>query len=276
MGTADVIPGVSGGTAALILGIYDRFIDAVRAAGGILLGLRGGPRGAVAAGRAVEWRFLLPLLAGIGAALLVGAKVIPPLLERYPAEARAVFFGLIAGSIVIPWRAIKVPWAGAWALAALGTIVAFLIVGLPPRELPDPSLTYVFLSAMVAICAMLLPGISGAFFLLVFGIYDTTLRALSSLQLDYVGVFVAGAALGLILFSRVLGWLLEHWHDRTMAVLVGLMAGSLRALWPWLGEERELLAPPGGGAILAAVLLALAGVAVVTLLTRIGDRMARA
>lgn len=274
MGVADVIPGVSGGTAALILGIYDRFVGAIRSAGSIVLGLRHGPGGALDAARGVEWRFLLPLLAGIGSALVLGAQVIPPLLEHYPAEMRAVFFGLIAGSIVIPWRHIEEQWLGSWVLAGIGAVAAFVIVGLPPRELAAPSLTYVFLAAMVAICAMLLPGISGAFFLLVLGIYDTTLRALSGLRLDYIGVFALGAVLGILVFSRFLGWLLDRRHDQTMAVLVGLMAGSLRALWPWLGEERELLAPPDGVAVLIAVLLALAGVLAVTLLTRAGDRMA--
>jgi putative membrane protein len=119
---------------------------------------------------------------------------------------------------------------------------------------------------------MILPGVSGAFLLLVFGIYETTLGAVSDRDLAYIAVFMAGAALGLGLFARVLEWLLEHRHDVTMAALVGLMIGSVRALWPWQDDDRGLLAPPADGSVAVVLALALAGFAVVTVLVRIAER----
>lgn len=139
----------------------------------------------------------------------------------------------------------------------------------------DPSLLRVFLSAAVAICAMILPGVSGAFLLLVLGMYEVTLEALNALDLVYVGVFVLGCAVGLGLFSRLLHFLLDRYHDLTMAALLGLMAGSLRALWPWLSEDRELLFPDMEAASFVVLALAVLGFALVLGLTWIADRKGR-
>lgn len=257
MGTADVVPGVSGGTIALIVGIYERLIASVRALA----------RGRV---RDVEWGLVGPLALGIVVALAVGSVVIPELLDAYPVQMRALFFGFIAGSIAVPWRRISAPGRSQWLLAAAGAAAAFVLVGLPPRELAEPSLMYVFAAAMVAICAMILPGVSGAFLLLVFGIYEATLHALRALEVPYVLTFIAGAALGLGLFSGLLGHLLDRRHDATMAVLVGLMAGSLRALWPWLDDDRLMLAPPSVWALAGAAALMMAGFVLVRALLRVG------
>jgi putative membrane protein len=147
-----------------------------------------------------------------------------------------------------------------------------VLVGLPPREISEPSLPLVLGAASVAICAMILPGVSGAFLLLVMGVYDATLHAISGLDMAYIGVFIVGAVVGLGVFSRLLSHLLHHHHDRTMAVLVGLMAGSLRALWPWQTETRGLLAPPAAaGEVLVVVALAVAGFAAVSVLIRFGN-----
>jgi putative membrane protein len=146
-------------------------------------------------------------------------------------------------------------------------VVAFLLVGLPPREIGAPPLPLVFAFASIAICAMILPGVSGAFLLLVLGIYEPTLEALSSLDVPYIAVFVAGAAVGLGLFSKLLEWLLDHHHEWTMAALVGLMVGSLRALWPWLSEDRGLDPPPDAASLAIAAGLALAGAALVLAVT---------
>ena len=256
MGAADIVPGVSGGTIALIVGIYERVVDSIRALA----------KGKV---RDVEWALVLPLGVGVLIALGVGSAFIPALLERYPAPTRAVFFGFIAGSVPIPWSQIREPDGRRWALAAVGAVAAFFLVGLPARDLADPSVPRVFASAMVAICAMILPGVSGAFLLLVLGLYEHTLRALSDLDVGYIVTFGLGAVVGLALFSRVLGYLLDHRHDATMAVLVGLMAGSLRMLWPWLGEDRGLLPPPDAGDVLVGLALAAIGFVVVRGLLRL-------
>jgi putative membrane protein len=273
MGGADVIPGVSGGTVALIVGIYERLIHAIRMGASALLSAA---RLDFAESRRkfgeVEWLLVVPLGAGILTSLVIGARVIPPLLEEYPEPVYALFFGLILGSVAVPFRRIE-RVGGVEVLAiVVAAMIAFVVVGLPPREIPDPSLPYVFVAAMVAICAMILPGVSGAFLLLVLGVYAASLDALRTLNLPYVLTFVAGAALGLGTFARLLEWLLVHRHALTMAALTGLMVGGVRALWPWQGEDRALLAPPDLASFVAMALLALAGFVGVSLLIWISGR----
>lgn len=272
MGSADVIPGVSGGTVALILGFYDQLVGGIRdVAAGLALLVRGSARG-WARLRGAPWRLLLPLVAGIGVALAVGSVVLPPLLERYPVQMSALFFGLIAGSLPIPWAEVTRRTPGVLAVAVVAAVAAFLLVGLP--EAPDarPGLLQVFASAAVAICAMILPGVSGAFLLLVLGMYHVTLEAVRDLDLGYIATFAAGAIVGLGAFSKLLSWLLTRRRTLTMAALVGLMAGSLRRLWPWGGVDGQLEAPGDVGEAAAAALLAVAGVVVVRVLARAGAR----
>jgi len=274
MGGADVIPGVSGGTVALIVGIYERLVLSIHnLAGAVTSVFRGDLATARQRWRDVEWRLLLPLGTGILLAVAVGSVVIVPLLERFPSQMRGLFFGMIAASLAVPWRRVETHDRTTWAITATAAVVAAVLVGLPPAAVHDPAPLMVFGSAAIAICAMILPGVSGAFLLLVLGIYEATLRALSGLDLAYIGVFVAGAVLGLGIFSRLLAWLLEHHHRTTMAALVGLMAGSLRALWPWQTEDRGLLGPPAdAAAVLTVIAIAAAGFAAVLLLIRSGDR----
>jgi putative membrane protein len=272
MGGADIIPGVSGGTMALIVGIYERLIHSIRSlAGAAVYLLRGRRTDAGERFRAVHWWLVLPLGAGVLTALVVGASLIPPLLERYPEGSRAIFFGLILGSLAIPWRRIRVVRPVHYAVAGGAALIAFLLVGLPPREVLDPPLIAVFFAAAIAICAMILPGVSGSFLLYVMGIYAATLTALNGRDLTYIAVFGAGAVIGLGSFSRVIDHLLRHRHDVTMAALVGLMGGSLRALWPWQTDDRSLLAPPGDGSTLSALALAALGFALVSLLVHFGN-----
>ena len=272
MGGADIIPGVSGGTMALIVGIYERLIASVKAGLTLPVTLLRGWDAAKRQFFEVEWRLVLPLAAGILTAIVLASKFIPYLLDAYPAESRGLFFGLIAASLLIPWRRMETVGTREYALIALGAALAFFLTGLPGLEVHDPSLLRVFLSAAVAICAMILPGVSGAFLLLVLGMYEVTLEALNALDLAYVGVFILGAAVGLGLFSRLLHFLLDRYHDLTMAALLGLMAGSLRALWPWLSEDREILFPDMETASLVVLALAVLGFALVLGLTWIADR----
>jgi len=264
MGAADVVPGVSGGTMALIVGVYERLLQAISDGVAALLKLgrldaQGGWKGL----KAVDWALVVPLAAGIGTALLVGARFIPGLLETHPEASRGLFFGLIAGSLVIPWVRISTPAPRHVLLASIAAVVAFGLVGLPPRTLADPALWYVLLCASVAICAMILPGVSGAFLLLVFGIYEPTLEAVNARDMAYVATFIGGAVLGLGAFAKLLTYLLHRVYDATMAVLVGLMAGSLRALWPYLADDRSLLLPQAGDPVAVVVMLALGGAAFV-------------
>jgi putative membrane protein len=273
MGGADVVPGVSGGTVALILGIYERLILSISAVVGAAASLARAdvPRTRRRLG-AVEWTLVLPLAGGIAAALIVGSIVIPPLIERYPVNVHALFFGLVAGSLPIPWRRMERVGLREWAVLAAAAVVAFVLVGLPPRAVAHPAPSQVFGAAAVAITAMILPGVSGAFLLKALGMYEVSLGAIRDLDIGYVAVFLAGAALGLGMFAKLLGWLLDRHHAVTMAALVGLMVGALRALWPWLTDERRLLAPPSLEEGLVAAAIAVAGILAVLALTRAGTR----
>lgn len=274
MGTADVIPGVSGGTVALIVGIYHDLIDGIHAVAAWLVALVRRDRAAAREHwRAADLVLLLPLGLGILMALAIGSVVLPPLIETYPVVTSSVFFGLIAGALPVPWQRIARRRGRHYALAAGGGLVAYVLAGLAPATVDDPTLLLVFGAAAVAICAMILPGVSGAYLLLVMGMYEVTLHALRDLDVVYVAVFVAGAVTGLGAFSRLLAWLLDARHDATMAVLVGLMAGSLRRLWPWQTEQAELLAPASGGEVLLAAGCVLVGLLAVTLLIRVGLRL---
>jgi putative membrane protein len=276
MGGADVIPGVSGGTVALILGIYERLIQSIRAAAsGLALIVRADTPAARRRFGEVEWTLVLPLAAGIGSAIALGSLVIPPLLEHNREPVFAFFFGLILGSVAVPLRRIERLARIELALIGVFALAAFALVGLPPREIANPSLLFVFAAAAVAICAMILPGVSGAFLLLVFGIYEATLTAVKSLDVAYVLTFMAGAAIGLGAFSRLLAYLLRYRHSATMAALTGLMVGSVRALWPWQTEERVLQPPPGLPDLVAMGALALVGFLAVSLLIRFGSTRAR-
>jgi putative membrane protein len=246
MGSADVVPGVSGGTIALVLGIYERLVHNIRTGAGALASIvRGRGREALDRARTVEWSFLLPLLAGIALAIVSLAAVITHYLEEEPVATAAVFFGLVAGSIVIAW-----PLVGEWTprrvITGIGVAVAaFAILGLRSGEVADPSLLLFFGAGSIAIVAMILPGISGSFILLMLGMYEATIGAVDEREITVLLVFLVGATIGLALFSTLLDRLLRDHHDMVMAALIGLMAGSLRVLWPWPdGTETAVLGAP--------------------------------
>jgi len=237
MGAADVVPGVSGGTMALVLGIYPRFITALSALDlGLLRALVVGPH-RWAALRKADVPFLLTLAAGILLAVGSLSKLIPQLMADHPEAMNGLFFGMIAASVAVPLRLMKrVGPAEGFALitAAVG---AFVLTGLAELPVQD-SLPFLFVSGAIAICAMLLPGISGSFLLLILGQYTRVLTAIHERDLVLLAVFGAGVALGILGFSRLLKALLHVAPNPTYAALVGLMLGSLRKLWPF-GVELE-------------------------------------
>jgi putative membrane protein len=259
MGGADIIPGVSGGTMALIVGVYERLVAAISTL--VSFGLSLAQLDIAAARehwRAVPWGLVLPLGAGIGVALVVGARVIPGLLERYPEQMLGLFFGLVAASLVIPWLRIRAFRLHHGALLVGMAVLAFWLTGLSAYTAAAPGLLRVFGSAAFAICAMILPGVSGAFLLKATGIYEPTLNALNELNVAYILAFVGGAAVGLGAFAKLLDLLLSRYHDATMAALIGLIAGALRALWPYAAADGTLQGPgpadPVGEVFVLAVL----------------------
>jgi putative membrane protein len=273
MGAADIVPGVSGGTVALVFGIYERLVNAVHEGAkalGELVTLDF--RSAMARLREIDWLFLLPLLGGIGIAVLTLAHLIETLLEEQPVKTAAVFLGLVAASIVVAWHHLARRDPARMLVLVAAAVVTFLVLGIRSSDAQDPSLVFVFGAAAIAICAMILPGISGSFLLLMLGMYDYVLGAVNDRDLAVIVVFAVGAVLGLALFSSLLNWLLEHHHDTVIAGLIGLMAGSLRVLWPWPeGTENARLAGPPSGEWLVPLLLAVGAAAVVIVVARLAE-----
>jgi putative membrane protein len=251
VGAAEALPGTSGGTIALVTGVYE---TAVTGAGHTVAALRH-----VATDRAraraelrrVRWSVIVPLLIGMVPGLLVTVRFVAPLLEEHPVPVYALFLGMTAAALSVPLRMIGTRWrARELAGAAVVAAAVFLLVGLPPQHL-EPTWPVVFLAAAVAACALALPGTSGSFLLLTFGLYQPTLAALNDRDWGYVAVFVAGIAVGLGCFVSGLQWLLEHRRRGTLVLMSGVVLGALRALWPWQTDDRVLLAPDGQVALAA-------------------------
>lgn len=252
IGIVEIIPGVSGGTLALIIGVYERLIDsASEFVRGLVHLVVDPPRGrglgtAKKHFRAVAWPLLIPLAAGMVGGLLLAARIVAPLVEAHPVESRAFFAGLILVALWVPARMVGGRWTWReWALAAPSAVVAFLVTGLPAAAGAEPGPLMIAVGGALAVCALALPGMSGSFILLLLGMYAPTLAAVNDRDLAYLGLFIAGMAIGFGLFVRGLQWLLRHRRRVTLAIMTGLMAGSLRALWPWQTEDRVLLAPGG-------------------------------
>lgn len=269
MGAADIVPGVSGGTVALVLGIYERLLGSIRAASSALGELvRLNRPGAIRCFRAVEWFFVVPLLLGIAVAILVLADVVDAQLEDHPVEMAGLFLGLVLSAIVVAWGPIGRPDFQRVLIMILVGGLVFGLLGLSEGVTKDtvrqsetaPAWAF-FLAGAVAICAMILPGISGSLLLVILGMYGPVLDAVTERDLVRVILFVAGAAGGLASFSQLLHWALHRHHETVMAGLIGLMAGSVRVLWPWpdglngtgLGDPSGAVLPTVGLAILGAV-----------------------
>ncbi|MHA7815535.1 MAG: DUF368 domain-containing protein [Pseudohaliea sp.] len=277
MGAADIVPGVSGGTIAFITGIYDRLLGALSAFGLPVLRLCLTRRWGRAFHR-VDGAFLLTLLAGIATSVGTLAHLIGWLLAAHPVLLWAFFFGLIAGSAL--WLLRRVPhWNGVIVLAVAVGLAAAAAVSLSPAVRLDGGPAGLFLAGFLAICAMILPGVSGSFILVLLGMYDRVLAAVESFDVAALGLFVAGAACGLLAFSRLLHWLLQRFHGPCMGLLTGFLAGSLPAVWPWklaAGGGQALPVLPGTWAaaqgaapqLLPASLLMVGGFALVWQLER--------
>ncbi len=271
MGAADLVPGVSGGTIALVIGIYERLIASVREGSLALASLIRADFGKLRHHfRSVEWTFLLPLLAGIMTAVVSLARLLEHQLETNPEIMAGGFFGLVVGSVLIAWRLLRSPGPTHVAIALAVATVLFLLLGLGGDSVvSDPTILAFFGAGALAICAMILPGISGSLILLLIGMYAPVLAAVNDQEYLTLGIFVAGATIGLALFSQVLHWSLQHHHDVVLAALVGLMAGSLRVLWPWPeGVDSSAIGAPAGQ-VLGVVIAGVVGFGFVYLVARL-------
>ena len=255
MGAADVIPGVSGGTIAFIMGIYDRFVGAIASinAEAVKLLLRGRFRDFW---KHIDGGFLLSLILGIGVSVASLAGLMQMLLSDYPIQTWAFFFGLIVASSVFILQGIS-GWARKEAaFLVFGIVLGTVVCTLSPTQTPD-ALWFIFLSGAIAICAMILPGISGSFILLILGKYQYIMGCITSLvgnigalwgsegasaaifweSFGVMAIFAVGAVVGILGFSKFLHWLLARWHKETLIVLAGFIIGSLVKVWPWSNGE---------------------------------------
>lgn len=281
MGAADIVPGVSGGTIALIFGIYERLVSSVRAGSSALGNLvKGDMSGFKEWMRRVDWLFIIPLGVGILVAIIALAPPIEHLLEDEAVLMAAVFLGLVAGSVVVAWRLLKEPTAQHLLIIVGVGAAAFILLGLrggtsevTVTQVADPSLWAFFVAGAIAICAMILPGISGSFLLVVLGMYGPVLSAVTDRNLSALVVFMIGAVIGLALFSQILDRALHRHHDIVIASLIGLMAGSVRVLWPWpFGVDSTELGAPDGQ-ILASVIAALIAFVAVVVIAGAAQRL---
>tara|TARA_R110001592_G_scaffold120589_1_gene325169 strand:+ start:15850 stop:16767 length:918 start_codon:yes stop_codon:yes gene_type:complete len=287
MGAADVVPGVSGGTIAFITGIYEELLSTISSVNLESLkvlkneGLKG-------FWNHVNGNFLVALLLGIGISIASLAKLITYLLTHHDILLWSFFFGLIISSIYLVGKTIK-KWDAKKIIALLiGTAIAFYITILPPMENPD-ALWFVFLSGAIAICAMILPGISGSFILLLLGSYELVLSAIRDVKLSVIAVFGVGCVVGLLSFSKLLNWMFKKYHDLTIALLTGFLVGSLNKIWPWKlttnfrinshGEEvpflQENILPTnynGDPQILLAILMAIVGLALIVAMEKVAAK----
>ena len=231
MGGADVVPGVSGGTIAFITGIYETLLDSIKSvdAAALQLLLKGQFK---EFWQHINGAFLVTLFAGIAVSILTLAKLIAYLLEHHPIQLWSFFFGLIIIAAYLVAKEIGKWSIGVFVAAAAGIAIAYYITLATPAETPT-SLWFVFLSGAVAICAMILPGISGSFILLILGKYAFILEAVNERNFAVIAVFGLGCVVGILTFARIISWLLDRYHDVAVALLAGFMIGSLGKIWPW-------------------------------------------
>jgi putative membrane protein len=270
IGIAEIIPGISGGTIALITGVYSRIINsAAEAFKGLALLATFSKKNWIQAGqkfRSMAWSMLIPILIGMVIALFAAAGVVEPLLEQYPTLTKALFAGLIVASLAVPIRLSGGRWGlSEYAIALVAAVAAFAFTSIPRGADVDPGFFVIAGSAAIAVCALVLPGVSGSYLLLALGMYAPTIAAVNNRDFGYLGTFVLGALVGLGAFVGLLQWLLKHKARVTLVVMSGLMVGSLRALWPWQSETGEILAPDTNG-LLELALFATGAVVVAALI----------
>ena len=271
MGAADVIPGVSGGTIAFIMGIYDEFVGSIAKIDATAIKM-------LFSGRLKDfWKhingtFLVALVAGIGLSVIALAGLMQTLLSTFPIQTWAFFFGLIVASSMFILRSISGWSIKDFVMLALGLALGVIVCTLSPTQTPD-DMWFIFISGALAICAMILPGISGSFILLILGKYQYIMARITELVAGVdpgrnaliLGVFMLGAVVGILGFSKFLHWLLARWHRATLIVLAGFIIGSLVKVWPWSNTEALAQADAAGGMLWGwALLFAVIGFSLVT------------
>jgi putative membrane protein len=287
MGAADVVPGVSGGTIAFISGIYEELLGAISAVDmkAMQLLLKGRFK---ALWQHVNGGFLLALLTGIFISIITLARVISWMLDNEPVLLWSFFFGLVVASIIAVGRAISSWNVFTVLIFIVGAVLAYYITTLEPLVTTGTSLFYLFISGMLAICAMILPGISGAFILVLLGAYQVVLEAIHQRDLTLLLVLVLGAITGLLTFSKLLKWLFDRFRNIMLALLTGFICGSLNKIWPWkqvletrLYDGKEVIikeisvlpsAYTGNPQVTGAIVLAFIGFCLILILEKLATK----
>lgn len=260
MGAAEVVPGFSGGTVALVAGIYERLVANIRQGARTLsLLVRARPRDAWRALLTIDWLFVAVLGVGMLTVLFTVVGPLSALLEERPLEMSAVFLGLVLGAAVVASRRLRAPGGRHLGVVLVAAALAFVALGFTPGTIEQPNLLLIVLGGAVAVTAWILPGVSGSFLLLLMGLYPAVVGAAADRDLGILVLFAVGCVLGLAAFSTLLNWLLARAHDLVLAALIGVMVGSVRVLWPWpsdagVGGSAELGAPVGSEVFLATAL----------------------
>jgi putative membrane protein len=286
MGAADVVPGVSGGTIAFISGIYEELITSINQVNfSLFKTLR--TQGLAAMWKQVNGNFLISIFLGIAFSVITLAKLISWLLINQPVLLWSFFFGLVIASIIFVAKGIEKWNLAAFTMLALGAVIAYYITQLPPVENTE-SLPYLFLSGALAICAMILPGISGAFILVLLGSYKTILDAVHERDIAILATVFTGAIFGILSFAKLLKWMFQHYKNMTLALLTGFIIGSLSKIWPWkevitskvfdgktipvLEENISPLSYEGNPQLLWAILLAILGFLLIFMLEKLAAK----
>ncbi|KAA5821916.1 DUF368 domain-containing protein [Algibacter amylolyticus] len=287
MGAADAVPGVSGGTIAFISGIYEELISSISNVNGALFKTLFS-EGLKAFWKQANGNFLLALLTGIIISFVSFMKLAKYLLEYHPVLIWSFFFGLIVASIYFVGKQITKWNLGTIVALIIGAAIAFYISKLPSLG-TNENPWFLFIAGAIAICAMILPGISGSFILIILGAYKTLSNAIHDLDVKKIIIFTGGAVIGLLSFSHVLKWLFKHYHNITLAVLTGFIFGSLNKVWPWkktlswytdskgievplLQESVTPLAFEGANQMLYAIVLMIFGFLTIFILERVGSK----
>lgn len=256
MGMVEMVPGFSGGTVALVAGIYERLVGTIRQGARFLsLVVRGRFTDGLRALLAIDWAFAVALLVGLVAALFTIAPALLALIESHPIALQAVLIGLVLGAAVVTSRQLRAaaPWHV--LLGVIAAMAAFFGLGFSGGTIADPSLLVLLVGGMIAISAWILPGVSGSLLLVVLGLWPAVLTALSDRDIPAILAFGVGCIIGLALFSTLLNWALTRAHDLVLAILIGLMIGSVRVLWPW-PSDGEIGDPTLGTPVVSEALLA--------------------
>lgn len=270
MGAADIVPGVSGGTIAFLLGIYEELITAIH---NVLSAEFFRPLMKFRVKKAllhVRAPFLLSVGSGIIVSVLSLSHVLESALASHPHLLWSMFFGLVLASVIVVAMRVSRWNAVMTALFVAGALAAYAIVGLTPTETPE-TWWFILLSGAIVICAMILPGVSGSFLLVLLGKYEFILRAVNQRDLVSIGIFCAGAGVGILLFAQVLSRLFKAYHDLTVALLAGLMLGSLRKIWPW-NPEYAAVAEGNAAAMIVCMIAGFGAVILLELAFRSSKR----